>query len=227
MKKIVISLGGSVMVPDKIDFDFLDKFKKLLEKNYKNYRFVIVSGGGSIARKYIEALKKEKKSERELSLAGIRATRMNAQFLMQFFGKNANDKLPLDMEDVEGNMHKNKVVICGALRYEDDETSDGTSARLANHLKCEFVNITNVLGLFDKDPRKFKNAKFIPEISWKDFDKMINKIKFKAGQHFVLDQKASEIIREHKIKTYIVGPDIANLDNLFNGKKFKGTVIAR
>jgi len=225
MNVVVISLGGSVMVPDKINFSFLDKFKKLLEKNSRTTRFVIVTGGGSVARKYIQALKEEGKGEKELSKAGIRVTRLNALFLMQFFGKEANDNLPFDMEHVKNNLHKNKVVICGALRYDDKETSDGTAAKLANYLKCDFVNITNVTGLYDKDPKNHRDAKFIPEISWKDFEKMANKLKFKAGQHFVLDQMAAKLIRKHKIRTVIAGPDIGNLDNLFNGRKFKGTVI--
>jgi len=225
MKVIVISLGGSVMVPDKINFSFLDKFKGLLRKNYKNCRFVIVTGGGSVARKYIQALKEEGKCEKELSRAGIRVTRLNALFLMQFFGKEANYNLPFDMEHVKNNLHKNKAVICGALRYDDKETSDGTAAKLANYLKCDFVNITNVPGLYDKDPRKFRNAKFIPEISWKEFEKIADKLKFKAGQHFVLDQMAAKLIRKHKIRTVIAGPEIGNLNNLFNGRKFKGTRI--
>lgn len=225
MKKVVISLGGSIMIPDKINIDYLEIFKKLLRKNYSKTRFVIVTGGGSIARKYIKALESEGKNEKEISFAGIKATRMNAEFLMQFFGKEANDKLPIDMESVKSNLHKNKVVICGALRYSDKETSDGTAAKLANHLKCDFINITNVSGLFTKDPKKHKNAKLIPSISWKNFDNIIKRIKFKPGQHFVLDQMASKIILKHKIKTYIVGPGIANLNSLFNGRKFKGTVI--
>ena len=225
MKTVVISLGGSVMIPDKINFSFLDKFKRLLEKNSRTAKFVIVTGGGSVARKYIQALKEEGKGEKELSRAGIRVTRLNALFLMQFFGKGTNSNLPLDMEHVKNDLRKNKIVICGALRYDDKETSDGTAAKLANYLKSDFVNITNVAGLFDKDPRKHRDAKFIPEISWKDFEKIADKMKFKAGQHFVLDQMAAKLIRKHKIRTVIVGPDISNLNNLFNGRKFKGTRI--
>ena len=75
----------------------MEKFKKLLEKNSRTTRFVIVTGGGSVARKYIQALKEEGKGEKELSRAGIRVTRLNALFLMQFFGKEANDSLPFDI----------------------------------------------------------------------------------------------------------------------------------
>ena len=85
MKKVmVISLGGSLIVPEKIDFKFLENFRKTLRKHYKNWQFVIVCGGGSIARKYITLLSKTTKAdEKELSMAGIRVTRLNALILMR------------------------------------------------------------------------------------------------------------------------------------------------
>jgi|SRR3989338_678845 len=227
MKKIVvISLGGSLIVPEKMDVKFLQKFKSILQKNYKKHKFVIICGGGTIARRYISALKKEGKSKKELANAGIKATRMNATFMMQFFGeKEANDSLPRNMIDVKNNLRKNNVVICGALRYASNSTSDGTAAKLANFLKTEFINMTNVKGLYSANPKTHSNAKFIPEISWKEFEKRALKLKFKAAQHFVLDQQASVIIRKNKIPTYIIGKELSNLDKILNGKKFIGTSI--
>ena len=225
MKKIVISLGGSLIVPDKIDFKFLENLKKTLRKHYSTHKFIVVCGGGSIARKYIEALKKEKKSKYELSQAGIRVTRMNAIFMMQFFGKEANDALPKDMREVKNNILKNSVVICGALRFSENSTSDTTAAKLAHYLKTDFINITNVNGLFTKDPNKFKDAKFIPKVSWKEFEKMALKSKYSPGQHFVLDQSAAVIIKKYKISTYITGKNLKNLEKILKNKKFEGTII--
>jgi uridylate kinase len=50
-------------------------------------------------------------------------------------------------------------------------------------------------------------------------------MKYKPGQHFVLDQTASGIILKNKITTYIIGEDLKQLDNLLNNGKFKGTRI--
>jgi uridylate kinase len=224
-KIIVISLGGSVIIPDKPNFLFLNKFRLALKKHYKTYKFVVVCGGGSIARKYIAALKEEHRSKKELSTAGIRATRMNAMFVMQFFGKEANGSLPRDMEEVKSNLAKNSVVICGALRYAPDSTSDGTAAKLAHFLKANFINITNVKGLFSENPKTHPKAKFIPYESWKKFEKRALALSYHAGQHFVLDQQAAVIIREHKIPTYIIGSDTRNIGKILKGKKFVGTLI--
>ncbi len=228
MKKrtIVISLGGSIIIPDKINFTFLHQFKKTLKELYPKYKLVVVCGGGSIARKYIAGLREEGiKSNYQLSQAGIRATRENAMFMMQFFGKQANDSLPLDMKQVKSNLNKNSVVFCGGLRYADNSTSDETSAKLAKYLNSTFINMTNVAGLYTSDPRTNKKAKLIKKISWKDFEAKALKLKYKPGQHFVLDQKASTLIKQHKIPTYILGPDLSQLKNVLNNKKFEGTLI--
>ncbi len=226
-KTIVMSLGGSLIVPEKVNPVWLEQFKKLLSKNYSKYKFAVVCGGGFVAREYISILEKEHKNKKQQSLAGIRATRTNAQLMMQIFGKPANNKLPLTMKQVKNLLEKNKVVFCGALRYAPNQTSDSTAAKLASYLKTDFINLTNVQGLYSANPKTNPKAKFISTITWKEFNKKANEIKFHPGQHFVLDQKAASLIKKHKIKTYIVGQEIKNLDNLLNEKGFNGTTISQ
>lgn len=226
MKKIiVISLGGSLIVPDKMNIEFLLNFINTLRKHYKTHKFVIVCGGGRIARKYISVLRAQGQTKKELAEAGIRATRMNAQFIMQLFGKEANDSIPLNMKDVKDNLPKNNIVICGALRFSPNSTSDSTAAKLARYLNTIFINLTNVAGLYNKDPTKYKSAKLIPEITWKEFEKKASKIKFKHGQNFVLDQQAAKIINQNKIPTYLLGQGLENIAHVLEGRKFKGTII--
>ena len=226
-KVIVISLGGSLIIPKDINMKFLREFKKIILKHTNKNKFVIVCGGGSTAREYINGLENEKLSKKRFhqELLGIASTRLNARFMTYFFGNDANKGIPHDMKEIKNMLRIYDIIFCGALRYTGDETSDSTSAKLANFFETEFINLTNVDGLFNKNPLKNKNAKFIPKITWEDFDKIANKIKFKPGQHFVLDQKASKIIKENKISTYILGTNLNNLNHLLNGKKFKGTTI--
>jgi uridylate kinase len=225
-KKIwVISLGGSKIIPEEVDLNFIQEFRRVILNQSKNSKFVIVCGGGSIARKYITALKSDKKSDYLQSLAGISATRLNARVMSYFFGEDPEKGIPHDMKHVESLLQKNDFIFCGGLRYAPDQTSDATAARLASHLDAEFVNITNVKGLFTADPKKNREAKFIESISWKDFNSMANKIKFSAGQHFVLDQSAAEEIMKHKINTYIVG-NVRDFEKVISSKPFIGTTIS-
>lgn len=87
-KVIVLSLGGSLIIPGEINVKYLQNFKKTILKNIKKYKFIIVCGGGSIARKYISALQEIGMNEDFQSFAGISATRMNARFMSYFFKQN-------------------------------------------------------------------------------------------------------------------------------------------
>ena len=225
-KVAVLSLGGSLIIPEDVDFSYLKDFKKTIKSNSKNFKFIIVCGGGSIARKYIAALEKEKISEHYQSLAGISATRTNARFMSYFFNQDSEAGIPQKMEQIHHYLRKQNIVFCGALEYKPNQTSDSSSAQVAKHFKSVFINLTDVPGLHDKNPKKFKDAKFIPKISWKEFHEMASKLEYKPGQHFVLDQKASKIILEEKIPTYILGKDLKQLNNLLHGKNFRGTEIS-
>ncbi len=224
-KVIVLSLGGSLIIPEDINIDYLVNFKKIILKNTLNHKFLIVCGGGSIARKYINSLEKIKVNKELQSFAGISTTRMNARFMSYFFGINQKYGIPHTIKKLKQYLNKQDIVFCGALEYKPDQTSDSTSAQIAEKLRCSFINLTNVKGLYDKNPKENKNAKLIKEISWEEFYQIANKIKFKPGQHFVLDQKAAKIIKENKIPTYITGENLKELENLLQNKEFNGTKI--
>jgi uridylate kinase len=226
-KVAVMSLVGSIIIPEKINIKTLNEFRKVILKNTTKYKFVVVCGGGKTARNYINGLNNENLKEKTFfqSNLGIAATRLNARFLTYFFNKDANSGIPHDMHQVQSLLRKHDVVFCGALRYSPNQTSDTTTAKLANYFGTPFINLTDVSGLYDKNPKEFKNAKYIPNITHKEFLKMAKKIEFKPGQNFVLDQKAARIINEHNITTFLLGPDMENLDNLLNGKHFIGSII--
>jgi uridylate kinase len=221
----VISLGGSRIVPDDVDDKFLLRFRKLVD-SHPSQRFVVVTGGGSTARRYILALRKLGKTTRAQSREGIAVTRLHAGFMARFFGRIANEDVPVNMKEVKNLLGKNRVVFCGALRYRRRNTSDGTAAKLAGFLGCPFINLTNVRGLYSSDPRKNKKAKFVSKIDWDEFAKLAGKVKYEAGQHFVLDQVAAREIRKKKIVTYIVG-SVGAIDNILKRKKFVGTLVGK
>ncbi len=220
---VVISLGGSVIVPDKVDYRFLDRFKKTIKKFSKKYRFIIVAGGGKTARAYMGSLAKEHANKILLALVGIMATKLNARLVAGFFG--ILEPIPETLEEVIRVSKKRGIVICGALGAKTGRTSDANAAEIAQSLKAKmFINITNVNGLYTKDPKRYKNALFIPRISFNDFLMKTRQIKYEAGQHFVLDQEAAGIIKRAKTKTIIL-KGIKNLEGCLNSKRFIGTVI--
>ncbi len=224
-KRWVISVGGSLIIPEEIEYTFLHKLKQTITKLSKKNEFILICGGGHLARTAITALKKEGKSEIEQAHAGIRATRVNALFLMQWFGKKANDHLPLDMKHVKTEIKKNNPVISGALRWTPHATSDTTAAKLAGLLKCPLINLSNTQGLYTADPRTHKKATLITTITWKAFEKKANAIPYKPGQHFILDQQATSIIEEQRVPTFHLSGNMTNFTKCIPGKSFKGTTV--
>jgi len=222
VKAVVISIGGSRIVPDKVDYKFLKDLKKLILK-HKNKKVVICTGGGAVARDYISALRKEGINEYAQDIMGIEATRLNARLVASFL-EITNQDIPVTLPEVRDMLKSFNVVVCGGLS--PGRTSDGTTASIADYINAEsMINLTNVKGLYDKDPKKYKNAKFIPKISHDDFKKIMDKIPKKPGQHFVLDDLAAEIARKAKLKVIILG-SLKELDKCVEGKKFTGTVIS-
>ncbi|MDD5700066.1 MAG: UMP kinase [Candidatus Nanoarchaeia archaeon] len=225
---IVLSLGGSLIIPGEVDAKFLKEFRRIILKHAKKYKFIIVCGGGSIARKYISVLKEFHVPQKVLNLMGMESTRMNTELVASLFNKEPLDIIAKEEEigRIRKILGKNSCAFVEAGKYHPNKTSDSGSALMANHFRTNFINLTNVPGLYDKNPKKYKDAKFIPDISWKGLYKMANQSKFQPGQHFVIDQTASRIIMENRITTYILGKNLTNLDNLLYGRKFTGTIVS-
>lgn len=227
MKIIVVSVGGSIIVPDKVDYNFLVSLRKAVETIAKKSKIVICTGGGSTAREYITALRKAGADNHTQDIAGIDATRLNARLVASFIsaGKKikANAEIPKTLEDIKALLERNVCVVCGGLG--PGKTSDGTTAEIARFLRAEAMyNLTNVKGLFDKDPGVNKKAKFISNISREDFRKVMAMVHETPGQHFVLDSYAEKIAREAKIRVVIL-KGMNNLLKAVEGKRFVGTII--
>lgn len=223
---IVISLGGSVIVPDEINIHFLNAFEKFISG--RDEKFIIVCGGGSTARKYIRSFDKLKGklkiSNDDLDRIGITATRLNAELLRAMLPKQA---YPKTVYDFDKKIRFDKVLI--ASGHSPGWSTDFCSVRFAETFKAKkIINISNIDFLYSKDPKNHKDAEKISEISWKDFLKMTGG-KWTPGKNTPFDPLASERAMKKNIEVIIARggskEDIPNLRNILNNKPFKGTSI--
>lgn len=224
---IVISLGGSLIVPEEIDWKFLKQFKKIIEgKIKKGFRFIIVTGGGKTARKYITAGAKMGDVDTEdKDWIGIHATRMNAHFIRTIFKKYAHPTISTNPYDLEGFL-KAKESVLVAAGYRPGNSTDYISILLAKHFEVKKVsNLSNIDYVYDKDPNKYKDAKKIKEISWPEFQKIVGD-KWDPGSNVPFDPVASKLAAKEDIEVSILnGKKLSNFQKYLDGKKFVGTVI--
>lgn len=219
---IILSLGGSIIVPKDIDINFLKNFRKTIISLLKKYRFIIVCGGGKIAREYIDASKKIKMFENQVyDNIGIKATKLNAELIKSVFHEKAYPQVHSNYRQI---VRFDKILI--AAGFLPGVSTDFDAVMFAHYYKAKTViNLSNIEYVYTKDPNKFKNAKKIRSISWKDFRKIVGS-RWKAGMNLPFDPVASKKSEKLKLKVVVMnGRDLNNFKNYLYGKKFKGTVI--
>lgn len=223
-KIIVISVGGSLIIPEEIDFKWLKEFKEFIDKYIlQGYRFIIIIGGGKTARKYQNAAKEITELTRDdLDWIGIHSTRLNAHLIRTIFRKDAHPKIIKDpREKID---FKEKILV--AAGWKPGFSTDFDAVLLAKNFKVKkVINLSNIDYVYDRDPNKFKDAKIIREISWKDFRKIVGN-KWDPGLNAPFDPIAAKESEKLKLEVAIMnGKNINNLEDYINNKKFIGTII--
>ncbi|MFH1522207.1 MAG: UMP kinase [Patescibacteria group bacterium] len=230
-KTYIISLGGSLIVPSSgIDWKFLKKFRELIVKEIgKGKRFVIITGGGYTCRHYQQAANKVvnlTKDDRDW--LGIHTTRLNAHLIKTIFRKYAHPRInknPNTKEDLKKHFRKGEGLMVAA-GWRPGWSTDFVATILAQRLNAKtIINLSNIDYVYNKDPKKHKDAKKIKEINWVDFRKIVGS-KWDPGLNMPFDPIASKKCQEQGLKVIIInGKKLNNLKNCLAEKKFNGTLI--
>jgi uridylate kinase len=224
---IVISLGGSLIIPDQIDTEFLKEFKELiLSQVEQGKKFAIITGGGKICRRYNDGLEETiNPSNEELDWLGIATTRLNAEFVRIIFGDKAFDKIIMNPEIVEIVPDMGKPIIVGG-GWKPGNSSDLAAVYLAKNTGAKkIINLSNIDHVYDSDPKINPNAKKIEKISWEDYRSLIPR-DWIPGLNSPFDPTASKMAEEEGMEVIIMnGKPIDNLRKYLSGEEFQGTVI--
>nr|QQK87262.1 uridylate kinase [Treponema denticola] len=227
----VLSVGGSIVAPDKPDFDFLDKFSKTIRSwlsQDSSRKIIMVIGGGAPARDYQNAyrtacdLRKASAKNGEADWIGIMATRLNAQLVKAVFEDLCPNPVVYDPTTVD--MSGGQILV--AAGWKPGFSTDNDAVVLAERFSGNLVvNLSNIAKVYTDDPKKNPEAKPIDSISWEDFIKIVG-TEWVPGKNTPFDPIASQRAQKAGIKVICAaGKDIENLENILNGKDFKGTVI--
>ncbi len=206
--RYVISLGGSVLgfPPDR---EWALAFGKIIRR----YDVAaVVVGGGPLARMFMEVPGPKWKKD----VIGMEVSRLNALWFSSLTG--------LPYKDFALERFDETVVIGGGTGL-PGVTTDYAAALLSEVNGADFINITNVGGIYTSHP-SHRDARLIERLSYDELLRMALEVdRREPGTHFPLDIPAILLLRRSGIRTYVVGKDLNNLEALLRGGEWKGTLI--
>tara|TARA_B100001123_G_scaffold11516_1_gene13630 strand:+ start:176 stop:973 length:798 start_codon:yes stop_codon:yes gene_type:complete len=217
INKVVIKIGSSLIADYKTGLpklswinSFINDLNFLIKKKIK---IIIVSSGAiAIGRKRIGFLKKKLSLDEQQASASV-----GQIYLMDYYKKAFNKKgveisqILLTLEDtiknekkinakktlnklIEKNfvpiINENDTVATDEIKFGDN---DRLSARVAEIIKADLlVLLSDVSGLYNKDPKKNKKAKLIKEV--KTINKSIIKASSFTNNHFARGGMTTKIM---------------------------------
>lgn len=222
---IVVSVGGSLIVPDQIDTAFLKKLRTYIYKEVEQgKRFVIITGGGKTCRRYQDAAAKVTKLDNEdLDWLGIHATRLNGHLLRSIFRDVA---YPVLIKNPKMKVVTDKPVMIAA-GWKPGWSTDYVAVQVAKKIGAKkLVNLSNIDFAYDKDPNKFKDARPIKRTTWEEFRKLLPEA-WDPGLSSPFDPIAAKDAQKCKMEVAIVnGSKLGQMEKYLRGDKFKGTLIS-
>lgn len=223
--KIVVSVGGSVLVnamsPEKFK-SYAAALKDIAKKN----SVFIVTGGGKAAREYIGVARGLGADEATSDIIGIEVTRLNARLLIAALGEDAYYEPPRDYKEAKNASLTGKIVVMGGVT--PGQTTDAVSAVLAEYIGADLlINATSTDGVYTSDPKKNRDAKKFDSMTPHQLIEIVMKTEMVAGANSPVDLLAAKIIERSNIKTIVMnGEDPQSIVGAVSGKH-KGTIIEK
>jgi uridylate kinase len=223
---IVMSVGGSLIVPDAIDTHFLSSFKKLIEhETAHNRRFIIITGGGKTARRYADAAKHVSDLDNEdLDWLGIHATRLNGHLLRTIFKGIAHPVMVTNPDDILDAPKDAPLIV--AAGYRPGASTDLRAVQIAERVGAnKVINLSNTNYVYTDNPNTNPDAQKIEDLTWEDFRKLIPE-SWDPGLSSPFDPIAAKEAQMRNIEVACInGTNMESLQNYLNNKPFVGTRI--
>lgn len=231
IKRVLLKISGEMMAGSdgngadgEAILNLANDIKTLWKKKIQ---VAIVMGGGNFWR--YRDNKKLKIARSASDAIGMLATMMNARLLEEALNEIG---VPANSLSAHGNFYftepyspnrgkklleKGHVVICGGGTGNPYFTTDTAAALRALELGCELLlKETKVMGVYDKDPFKHKNAKFFPTIS---YDEVLKR------ELQIMDLNAILLCKDNALPVLVFQGKLGNLIKAASGKKI-GTLIS-
>ncbi|MDR3115587.1 MAG: UMP kinase [Treponema sp.] len=224
----VISLGGSIVAPDRVDEpvvkDLISLIRMFLEEESQR-RFILVVGGGGPARIWQQAYRSisgTAVSPEQADWIGIMATRLNAELIRGILGPWCTQAVVTDPTQA---VLEGRVLV--AAGWKPGFSSDYDAVLLAERFKADkVINLSNIERIYTDEPRTHPEAKPIDTISWAEFRTLVGDDEWVPGKHVPFDPIASRHAAHISLPVICAaGRNLENVKKILRGESFIGTTI--
>lgn len=227
-KTILIKLSGESLsgsIGHGLDFEYIRKICMEIKKVHDDgTRIGIVCGGGNFLRG-----RDAHEMDRETAdYVGMMATVMNSLVLKDMFkqigcevynqsGLEVGIIDSVDSEKAKKALDDGKIVVFGGGTGKPFFSTDtGASLRAKDISADMIIKLTNVSGVYDKDPNKYDDAVMYHNVSYQEvLDKKLG----------VMDMEAIEMCRDNNIKIVVMNIDTPlGIKRVLDGEEM-GTMV--
>lgn len=225
MAIIVLSLGGSILLPE-IDRPNIKPYISVLTRISAHHRLFVVVGGGGTARQYISLARTFDADDAFSDELGIMVTRLNATLLVGALGKAAYPGVVETHTEALCVAETGKIVVMGGIT--PGQTTDAVAAVLAERVQADlFINLTAVDGIYSADPRKDTSAKRYDIMTASELIGVVIGQQAVAGVNTVMDIVAVKMVERCGIPLLVMdGRDPTQLESAIETGRYTGTLVS-
>ncbi|RLG63975.1 UMP kinase [archaeon] len=232
--RAVIKIGGHLLSTTE-DFKYvlslIRDIVELVEKNEK-FKLAFIVGGGSHAREMQKKAQELNLSNTVTDEVGIIISRLNAYIIsnaardmLEKRGFKVRTKVICSIEEFLEDMNVYNVFFAGG--FIPGQSTDAVASLIAEAMRADILMfLTDVDGIYDKDPKIYADAKLLKTVKVHDIMSKILSEKMAPGAYKPIDIQALKIIERSSIKCIVVnGKAKDNILNALKGLPYKGTKI--
>ena len=225
MLRIVLKIGGFAFAHQGTGRLLVSDYVRMLRELSNEHHFVVVAGGGAVARSYIQAARAMEVPESLCDQLGILVSRLNARLLADGLSDLAFPEIPTTISELRHYYASGKLVVMGGLQ--PGHSTNAVACLAAETVRANmFLNATDVDGVYTTDPGKDQAAKRLEEVNVTQLAKILSEKEMTAGGYELMDPIALRIIERSKIPTIIMdGRDLANVARAIKREKIGTRIV--
>ena len=232
--RAVIKIGGHLLSTTE-DFKYvlslIRDIVELVEKNEK-FKLAFIVGGGSHAREMQKKAQELNLSNTVTDEVGIIISRLNAYIIsnaardmLEKRGFKVRTKVICSIEEFLEDMNVYNVFFAGG--FIPGQSTDAVASLIAEAMRADILMfLTDVDGIYDKDPKIYANAKLLKTVKVSDLISKVLAEKMTPGVYKPIDIQALKIIERSNLKCIVInGRRIHDIKNALRGLTYRGTQI--